>query len=235
MSYNAVQIALKSIHFDRRTRRSMWGYVVGLVQRNTDGSGQLFISDGSFRVRRDNDPKTRVDQVYTYDADGKIIFSTQTDGLESINLSLFFIRDRRRLREFGALLENTFSENELGAKIAKAVADSLKAGNPVGSLVFELVPEAMQFVGKLMAEKRDQVLIRAEGSLRMSTIADLVENDMDDAFTWGESQADKGFFTIDVDLVTMTNPHASVTFVTFPDALRDRVAGIVNEQPAGAT
>lgn len=86
--FNALQISLKALHFDRHTDYSMYGYVIGLAQRNIDGPGQLYLTQGSFKVRRDGRAGTKTDRVYRWDGDGELVFSTKLDGLERVALDL---------------------------------------------------------------------------------------------------------------------------------------------------
>jgi hypothetical protein len=225
--YNALQIALRSIHFDRVTTRMMFGYVIGLAQRNIDGDGQLYVSQGSFKVRRDGRVRTKDDEVYTWDGDGELVFSTKLEGLERVGLDLYFVRDRRRLREFGGILRQAFGKDEgVGTKLADVLTSAIAAANPVSGAIVALTPQIARFVGKLLEKSKDKVKIRAEGSLKISTLMrDLEgrdEDDDDSTHRWGVSRADKGYFETEWDLVTMANPEGRVIQPELPADLADK-------------
>lgn len=226
--YNALQISLRSIHFDRFTDHMMFGYVIGLAQRNIDGGGQLYVSQGSFKVRRDGRVRTKDDEVYRWDGDGELIFSTKLEGLERVGLDLYFVRDRRRLREFGGILRQAFSRDEgVGTKLADVLAASIEGANPISGAILALTPAVARFVGKLLEKKKDKVKIRAEGSLKISTLLrDLEDRDKDDddsTHKWGVSRADKGYFETEWDLVTMADPERKVIQPELPPDLLARL------------
>lgn len=224
LPFNALQISLSSIHFDRHTDFSMFGYVVGLAQRNIDGPGQLYLSPGSFRVRRDGKAATKTDAVHVWDGDGEIIFSTPTQGLERVSLDLYFVRDRARIRDFGHVLRELFAADEVGADLAKLLSSAIAKSNPATGAVVELLPKAARFVGRMLESQRDRVKIRAEGSLKMSTILEdnTTGGDADNTRLWGRSRADRGFFTTEWNLVTTDDPQRRVIPAELPEQLMTR-------------
>lgn len=221
---NALQIYLRSIHFDRPTTHTMNGYVMGLSQRNINGKGQLYISHGSFRVRRDNRLKTRDDEVYCWDGDGELIFSTKREGLELVRLELYFIRDLRRLRKFGDILNDMFGKDKDGSKIAKTISKAIVGADPIAGAIVLLTPKIVSVVGKILNACEDKVKIRAEGTLKFSTIlADLDKDDESSLRKWGRSHADKGYFETKWDLVTMADPEAQVIRPSFTNDLQAEI------------
>lgn len=253
---NAIQISLKSILFDRFTVATMRGYVVCLSQRNIDGEGQLFASRTSFRVRRDHKAKTKVDEVYTWQGDGQVVFSTPIAGLERIDFDAYFIRDNQNIRDFGNVLDDAL---DAGGATGKAVAAALSAAAtaaPVAAPIIGLAQPVAQYVGKLLAKKRDKVKIRADGSLRMTTLNNDFDQDPDADddldVPWGVRRladgrevkdADRGFFKTQWSRVQMENPLAQVVKPQLPAELiaklssrgsTGRVSGIASISPSGS-
>lgn len=225
-TYNALQISLKELYLDRHTDYSMYGYVVGLAQRNIDGPGQLYVTQGSFKIRRDGRAATKTDRVYRWDGDGELIFSTKTEGLERVGLDLYFVRDRRRMRDFGNVLREAFEQDAIGSEVAKSVVRAIAKTNPSSSAIVALGPKVARFIGSLLAKKRDGVKVRAEGSLKLeSIVADDEEAGDDDVSErlWGRSRADKGYFVTEWDLVTMEDPERHVVPAKLPDDLVKRL------------
>lgn len=225
--FNALQIALKSIHFDRPTDHRMSGYVVGLAQRNIDGPGQLYVSQGSFKVRRDGDARTRDDEVFRWDGNGELIFSTKLAGLEQVQLNLWFVRDRRRLREAGEVLKDMFGDADgLGSQLADVLGNAIGSTNPATGAIVALLPKVAKFIGGLLERTPDGVKIFSEGSVRMNQFfRDLDAEDLreETEILWGQNLADKGYFVTSWDLVTMSNPERVLTHPELPEPLKHRM------------
>jgi hypothetical protein len=233
MAKKAIQVSLKSMHFDRFTTHTMRGYVVCLAQRNIDGEGQLYASQTSFRVRRDGQAKTKEDEVYCWQGDGEMVFSTALDGLECIGLEAYFIRDNRNIRDFGTVLADALDEDgDTGRALAAVLSAAATAAGGPAAPVIALAQPAARFVGKLLAKKKDKVKIRADGSLRVTTLMHEfavdpdADNDID--VPWGvrkradgaiQPDADRGYFLTQWSLVETANPDAQVVTPTLPDAL----------------
>jgi hypothetical protein len=171
--------------------------------------------------------RTKDDEVYRWDGDGELIFSTKLDGLERVGLDLYFVRDRKRLREFGGILRQAFGKDEgVGTKLADVLTSAISAANPVSGAIVALTPQVARFVGKLLEKSKDKVKIRAEGSLKISTLKRDLENrdedDDDSTHKWGVSRADKGYFETEWDLVTMANPESRVIQPELPADLADK-------------
>ena len=234
----AIQVSLKSMHFDRFTTHRMRGYVICLAQRNIDGAGQLYVSSASFPVRRDGKSKTKDDEVATWQGDGEVVFSTALDGLERVGLDLFFVRDNRNIRDFGTVLEDALDEDDTtNGDLAKALVDAARAVSGASGQVIDLVQPAARFVGRLLARKRDRVKIRADGSLRLTTLLTEFEDDPDGdndvEIPWGvrlradgskTRDADKGYFVTQWSLVETADPHASVIVPKLPKSLLARLS-----------
>ncbi len=216
--YNTLQIALRSIWFDRATTMSMWGYVVTIGQRNLDQDGLVYISPMSFKVRRDGHIATKCDRVHKWDGIGEIVYSTPWVGLESVRLDAYFIRDKRRLRDTGALLSDIFGDSGQGKVIADSIAIAVTAANPVAGVVLKLVPPVIKLVGDILSNQKDGIRIHATGSLRSGDIERLDETS-EGVIPWGEAPGDKGFFETDWDLVTTSNPDAHVIVPAFPEEI----------------
>jgi hypothetical protein len=224
-SFNALQVTIRALHFDRPTTVSMFGYVIGIAQRNADGAGQLYLSQGSFKVRRDGNAATRDDRVKRWEGDGELVFSTKLDGLDQVGLDLYFVRDNRRVRGFGKVLEEALGgDNQTVNTAIEIISGALPAAGVGGALV-ALAPGVLRGFGKLLRRAPNRMKVRAEGTLRLSTLRQRAEDpEFDGELKWGVDHSDKGYFVTDWDLVTMANPDVVVVHPQIPSELTERIA-----------
>jgi hypothetical protein len=238
-SGTAIQICLQSMRFDRATTFTMKGFVIGLTQRNIDGDGQLYVSNAPFQVRRDGKAKTKDDEVYTWQGDGEVVFSTALDeDLDRIGLELYFVRDNRGIREIGGILQELLAdEGELGQELAKVLESAASSAGGAAGQIIHLVRPAVRFVGKLLANKKDKVKIRADGSMLTSTLRGQLAADTSDrrclSIPWGVrtspdgkycADADKGYFMTRWAFVESESPEAQVVVPQLPKDLRARLS-----------
>lgn len=223
-NFNALQVSIRAMHFDRPTTPFMFGYVIGIAQRNVDGPGQLFVSQGSFKVRRDGNAVTKDDEVKRWEGDGEIVFSTPLDGLDQIGLDLYFVRDNRRVRGFGDVLADAFGgDNATVNRAIQIIAGALPAAGAGGALV-ALAPGVLKGFGGLLRRTPNRMKIRAEGSLRVSTLDQrYADPDFSGLIKWGLDHSDKGYFVTDWDYVTMANPEAVVRHPQIPEELASKI------------
>ena len=230
--FNALQIYLNSIHFDRVTDRSMYGYVVGLIQANVNGPGQLYVSPGAFKVRRDNKPSTKDEKVFEWDGNGELIFSTALKGLDQVQMRLWFVRDRRRTRDAGAVLKDLFddgdSKDAIGSKLATVLTTAIEGSNPTAAVILALVPGVAHYIGKRLEKVKNGVKIFGSGAEYLAPLLRGDDDGDDDdrdvsAKIWGGNKADKGYFKTSWELVTMHKPESPLIQPKLPDDLLDAV------------
>lgn len=223
-SFNALQITIRAMHFDRPTTLSMFGYVIGISQRNADGPGQLYLSQGSFKVKRDGNAASKDDTVKRWEGDGELVFSTKLDGLDQVGLDLYFVRDNRRVRGFGGILEDAFGGGNATVNSAvKLISAALPAAGVPGAVV-ALAPGVLRGLGRILRKTPNRMKVRAEGTLRVSTLRQRFEDpEFDGELKWGIDHSDKGYFVTDWELVTMANPEVVVVHPQIPKALTDKI------------
>lgn len=126
------------------------------------------------------------------------------------------------MRDFGNVLEEAFDESKVGSKLATALSKAAAGAAPGAAAIVGLAPPVARFIGRLLAKKRDGVKVRAEGSLKTTSLIIEDEEAGDDDVServWGRSRADKGYFVTDWDLVTMRDPERRVVPAKLPASL----------------
>lgn len=220
---NTLQIFARSVHFDRLTTSSMWGYVIASIQTGKDERGQLYVSPASFPVRRDGRVRTRDDEVYAWDGDGVLLCSCPLAGLERVALQLWFIRDNRRLRELGAVLRDAL-DDERGARLSQTLTTAIGGTSPVAGAIFDIGSGVARFVAGLLHARRDGIKIWARGSLPITALGAAPgggEAQLDRR--WGAARSDRGYFETRWALRRRADPMAPVFRPTLPQALRERL------------
>jgi len=218
---NTLQIYLDKIHFDRPTTMFMWAYVVTFVRANVDGDVQMYVSPASFRIRRIDSPGP--DLVHDWDADGLLIASLPTENLESVSVTTFLIRDKRKMRKAGEFLTERFKDDKDGARIAKLLGDAISAipgaGGVAASVVLKVAPAFATLIGKVLMQLEDKPRIYGDGTLRFDDADDF----RDTIQRWSINRSDRGYFTTYWDFRKTTNPSSPVNTVTLPEWLRERL------------
>lgn len=219
MPHNTLQIFINDIYFDRPSLSIMWGYIATFARAGVDGDFQMYLSPASFRIVRIDRPG-RADLVHRYDGDGLLVGSFPTEGLESVSLTTFFVRDVAKHRDAGALLADLFRDHGAGDELADALeplVQRLPRVGAVASMVLRLPRALGVLIGQLLKSRKDAIKIYGEGSMRVQGLAE------DFAARWGVNEGDKGFFNTSWDFCTTKDPYAMVTSLELPRTLQERL------------
>lgn len=246
MSETAVQVFLKEVYFDEPTlRRSMWGYVVSILRMNTSSDAQVYITSPAFRTaKRDGKRKTH-DCVYSWDGTGKLVFSGPLENFDSLDIDLYFIRDRSKVREAGELLEELFSDDggpgstflegaaSIGSEVLGELTDAVALSQPAGQ-VLKLGGEVAKIIGGALKKKGDRTMIHASGTLTREGLQAHQERysdvELGESHTWGRHKGDKGYFRIDIVQREVDDASKSVNLVEFPRAVVERLDHAINKR-----
>ncbi|HRI10089.1 MAG TPA: hypothetical protein PKW35_19845 [Nannocystaceae bacterium] len=221
MASNTLQIYLNEIYFDRPTVVVMYGYVVTFAQANVDGDFQMYLSPASFRIVRIDRPG-QPDQVHRYDGDGLLVASFPTEGLSNVTLTAFFVRDRERARDTGALLSDLFKDEGAGSELVEALAPLVSMLPRVGAVaaaVLRVQPRLANLIAEILKRRNDVIKIYAEGGRKFNGPASFVDAEM----VWGVGGSDKGFFRTTWDFCATSNPYAVVKTLVLPDSVKHRL------------
>lgn len=247
MSEHAVQIYLKDIYFDAAaSQKSMWGYVVSIARANTAGEAQVFISNPAFRTTKRDNSKRTDDCMYSWDGKGKLVFSAPADGFDSVDIDLYFIRDRSKVREAGELLEELFKDGgagsefltgiaKVGTEVLEQVVDTVAMVQPAGQ-VLKVAGTVARVIGAALQNKGDRTLIHATGTFTREQLETLTESYSDkevkEGVTWGRNRGDKGYFHIDIVQRAVSNAANAVTMVEFPKVITERLDHAISKRTA---
>lgn len=219
--HNTLQVFANEIHLDRPTTHTMWGYVVSLARRNTDGETQVYVSPRSFRVRRDGRSWTKDDTVKRFEGEGVLLFSTAWKQLTTVHLDTYFVRDNKKIRDAGHLMKEILGDDGAAARVAKDLAAALSKSSVAGSVV-SVSAQVGAFIGGVVAKRRDRIKVHATGSFRVRDI--LGPNELEDELVWGRRDpGDKGYFGLSVDRVTLPDPDAAIVPLKFPKAVENKL------------
>ena len=218
---NTLQIYLKSIHFDRAAARVMWVYVVSFVRRNSDGAVQMYASPTSFQIIR---PPGRDKLVHEWNGAGAMVGTMPTENLDSVSLTTFLIRDRKKGRAFGEFLLETFKDDGDGSAVAGLVGSAVAAGAGPGAAIaatlLKITPPLARFIGKALRRRKDVLRIYGDGVIPF----DEDEDFEDDVHLWsGHRGGDKGYFTTVWDFRDTHNPAAALRPIHLPEDLKKRL------------
>jgi hypothetical protein len=246
MAETALQVFLKEVYFDEPTlRRAMYGYVVSIVRMNTSSDAQVYITSPSFpTAKRDGKRKTH-DCMYAWDGTGKLVFSGPLETFDSLDIDLYFIRDRSKVREAGELLEELFSDDggpgstflegaaSIGTEVLSELTEAVALAQPAGQ-VLKLGGEVAKIIGGALKKKGDRTLIHASGTLTREQLQAHRERysdaALDESHTWGRHRGDKGYFRIDIVQREVEDASTSVNMVEFPKAVIERLDRAINKR-----
>jgi hypothetical protein len=245
MSEKAIQIYLKEIYFDGTTaQKAVWAYVVSIVRANTSGDAQVYITNPAFRTTKRDGKRASEDCAYIWDGAGKLVFSAPAGDFDSVDIDLYFIRDRSKVREAGELLEELFSDKgagtefldgvaKVGAEVMEQVVDTVAMVQPAGQIL-KLGGAAAKIIGVALQNKGDRTMIHASGTLTREQLTQLTERysdkDPTEALPWGRNRGDKGYFHIDIVQRDVADASKAVTMVEFPKVITERLDHAISKR-----
>lgn len=164
MANNAMIVSVDRIRFLWRRSKKMRVYAVGIA---ADNKGKVIVTEppGSASIR--HMPKRDRPSEWDFFGDGYPIYQ-RTGGLADIIVAhLLIVRDRRRVRESGEIIQAISGDDDALEVISDASSVLKKAGRgglAAASALGALVPVA-ELVGKLISRKKDKVIQTISGSM----------------------------------------------------------------------
>lgn len=164
MANNAIMVSVDRIRFTWQRSKKMRVYAVGIA---ADNKGKVIVTEppGSASVR--HLPARNRPSEWDFFGDGYPIYQ-RTGGLPDIIVAhLLIVRDRRRARRTGEIIQAITGDETAQGVIADASSVLKKAGKgglAAASALGALLPVA-QVAGKIISKKRDKVLQTISGSM----------------------------------------------------------------------
>lgn len=164
MANNAMIVSVDRIRFTWERSKKLRVYAVGIA---ADNRGKVIVTEppGSTSIR--HMPSRNRPSEWDFFGDGYPIYQ-RTGGLPDIIVAhLLIVRDRRRLRNSGEIIQAISADEAAQNVISDASSALRKAGRgglAAASALGALLPVA-ELTGKIIAKKKDRVLQTISGSM----------------------------------------------------------------------
>jgi len=164
MANDAMILSIDKINFTWAKAQKMSVYAVGIA---ADNRGKVMITEPPAVTRIRHLPKLGRPSVWDFAGDGYAIYQ-RTGGLADLVVAhLLVVRSRSRTRAAGEVIREVAGSDE-----AKGVVSSVReristvhAGGFAATAALNLLIPVADFVGKLIAKKKDRILQTISGSL----------------------------------------------------------------------
>lgn len=197
---NALQVRLDDeVVIEGTVAYPMEAHICTIVQPNADGEAQVYLSSAPFEFRLIRSSRNESgDRVHRVFARPLTVFSHPLNGLDSVTLETFLIRDRRRARGIAAVLEDLVGSGG----VSDDLADGLEAvtEGTVGA-AFAVVGGLGRLFARILRGLDNRLIIHDIGT---QPVPSLPEVGRDEA--WGRGTGDKGYFSVRFDKVSLARP-----------------------------